>query len=342
VLAATAAWWPHGQYRPIQADEALTVPNAVQDVVGLGAGGPTPASLASVRAPVPEAHPARWSAIPPAAPTLPVPPADRARFRPPAPPGPDDNQALAISYTDGTTVFDVALSLIWATGAEVTSTNQAYALASCRDCKALAVAFQVVLILDDAKVVAPDNQAVAVNALCDGCVTQALAMQLVLTLNGAPDAATRQRLDAIWARLAVLTQHLDTASFEQTAQALADVKAEIVTLLRPFTAIAAAADDIADGTAAVADTVGLSPLSTPSNTTTPDASVTSTTSPAPEASTSTSATAPEGTTTSTTAPDGAATSTTTPDGSTTSTTAPPQSTTTTTPDSTTTTAPASG
>jgi hypothetical protein len=166
-------------------------------------------------------------------------------------------------------------------------------------------------------------------------------MQLVLTLNGAPDAATRQQLDAIWARLAVLTQHLDTASFEQTAQALADVKAEIVTLLRPFTAIAAAADDIADGTAAVADTVGLSPRSTPTKTSTPDAAVTTTTSPAPEASTSTSATAPEGTTTSTTAPDGAATSTTTPDGSTTSTTAPPQSTTTTTPDSTTTT-PASG
>jgi putative peptide zinc metalloprotease protein len=327
LVAAAAAWWPNGQYRPIQADEALTVPSAVQDVVGLGTGA-TPASLASIRPAQPERTTPSWVTIPVhAAVAGPAAPADRARFTPPAPPGQGDNQALAVNYADGTSIFDVALSLIWATSGEVTNTNQAYALASCRDCNALAVAFQLVLILDEASVVVPGNEAVAVNALCDGCVTQALAMQLVLTLSGQPDPATLAQLDAIWARLTTLTQALDTMSFEQTAQALAAVKTEIVALLQPYVAIAGVAEDVADGTASAVESLG----STTTSTTTPSQETTTTT--APDEST-TSTTASDGTTTSTTARSGETTTSTTPDASTTTTT--PSG------GTTTTTAPASG
>ena len=51
---------------------------------------------------------------------------------------------------------------------------------------AVAVAFQVVLIMDDAQVVVPQNLAVAANYQCYRCITAAIASQLVLSLPGEP------------------------------------------------------------------------------------------------------------------------------------------------------------
>ena len=54
-------------------------------------------------------------------------------------PGPGDNQALAVNTTDDTAVYDVAFAMVWADGSETaTNTNEAYALASCSDCAAVA------------------------------------------------------------------------------------------------------------------------------------------------------------------------------------------------------------
>ena len=44
--------------------------------------------------------------------------------------------------------------------------NEAYALASCRDCRTVAVAFQVVLVVGSVDVVVPQNLAAAVNYAC--------------------------------------------------------------------------------------------------------------------------------------------------------------------------------
>jgi putative peptide zinc metalloprotease protein len=44
---------------------------------------------------------------------------------------------------------------VWAEGDQVLNVNEAHADASCSDCVAVAVAFQVVLIVDDARVVVP-------------------------------------------------------------------------------------------------------------------------------------------------------------------------------------------
>jgi putative peptide zinc metalloprotease protein len=34
-------------------------------------------------------------------------------FDPPAPPGEGDNQALAVNTTDGSTVYDMAIAVVW-------------------------------------------------------------------------------------------------------------------------------------------------------------------------------------------------------------------------------------
>ena len=48
-------------------------------------------------------------------------------FNRPAPPGPGDNQAMAIATTDGSVVYDVALALVWVDGDPLLNRNEAYA-----------------------------------------------------------------------------------------------------------------------------------------------------------------------------------------------------------------------
>ena len=81
------------------------------------------------------------------------------------------------------------------TGDEVLNVNEAHAYASCSNCVTVAVAFQVVLIMDDAQVVVPQNLAVAANYECYRCITAAIASQLVLSVEETPGrgAAARPR-----------------------------------------------------------------------------------------------------------------------------------------------------
>ena len=88
-------------------------------------------------------------------------------FDQPLPPDEGDNQALAVNTTDDTVVYDLAFAMIWVDGEQpVTNTNEAYAAASCENCAAVAVSFQVVLIVGDADTVVPANLATAVNYNC--------------------------------------------------------------------------------------------------------------------------------------------------------------------------------
>ena len=68
-------------------------------------------------------------------------------FDRPLPPGEGDNQALAVNTEDGSVRYDVTFALVWADEDTVVNRNEAYAFASCRDCRTVAVAFQVVLIV---------------------------------------------------------------------------------------------------------------------------------------------------------------------------------------------------
>jgi putative peptide zinc metalloprotease protein len=152
-------------------------------------------------------------------------------FDQPLPPAEGDNQALAVNTTDGSVVYDVAFALVWADGDEVLNVNEAHAYASCTDCVAVAVAFQVVLIMDDAQVVVPQNLAVAANYECYRCITAALANQLVLSLDGAPDEGQLQALSEVWSQLLELAATITSHSLADVSAQLEDIKGQIVTIL---------------------------------------------------------------------------------------------------------------
>ena len=88
------------------------------------------------------------------------------------------------------------------TATTVTPRNEAYAFASCADCRAVAVGFQVVLIVGQTDVVVPQNLSAAVNYNCVRCLTYALASQLVLTLDGPLSADGMTRLNELWQEIA--------------------------------------------------------------------------------------------------------------------------------------------
>ena len=193
------AWWPAGdRYRPVRAWEGGTVLDAVrrrqQQPARRRVAGARPHDLARGRRAAADRRPARAghgagaaggadgaraaSGAAAQAPTW-VFPFDR-----PLPPGEGDNQALAVNTRDGSVAYDVSFALVWADEDTVLNRNEAYALASCRDCRTVAVAFQVVLLVGSVDVVVPQNLAAAVNYACVECVTYALATQLVVTLPG--------------------------------------------------------------------------------------------------------------------------------------------------------------
>ena len=88
-----------------------------------------------------------------------------------------------------------------------------------RDCRTVAVAFQVVLLVGSVDVVVPQNVAVAVNYACVRCVTQALATQLVVSLPGplSPDGR-RGSWPAIWAELDAFGEQIEDVPAEPSCR----------------------------------------------------------------------------------------------------------------------------
>ena len=97
-----------------------------------------------------------------------------------------DNAAIAVNTKDGTTVFKVAFAIRHVMQNVVDDTNRAVAYASCTDCAAVAIAFEIVLIEGDPDVVTPTNIAIAINENCELCVAVAEAYQFVLGTGGGP------------------------------------------------------------------------------------------------------------------------------------------------------------
>jgi len=95
-----------------------------------------------------------------------------------------DNAAIAVNTKDGTTVFKVAFAIRHVMGDVVDQTNGAVAYASCTDCAAVAIAFEIVLVEGDPSTVTPTNVAIAFNENCDTCVAVAEAYQFVLGTGG--------------------------------------------------------------------------------------------------------------------------------------------------------------
>ncbi len=245
------AWWPGTEsYRPIQPYERGTLadvttailPAAAAKGMKQGQAGRTVAlwpagtkkptreepQLSMVLVPRSAPAPATGTGTPTtAAPSWVFP------FDKPAAPDEGGNQSLAVNTKDGSVVYDVAFALVWAEdGDDVRNTNEAYAFASCKDCAAVAVGFQVVLIVGQADVVVPENLSAAANYNCLRCLTYALASQLVLTLDGplSPDGMTR--LQALWQQIAEYGRNLQNVPLSEIQGKLEGFKEQIMELVR--------------------------------------------------------------------------------------------------------------
>jgi putative peptide zinc metalloprotease protein len=96
---------------------------------------------------------------------------------------------------------------------------------------AVAVAFQVVLVMDNAHVVAPQNLAVAANYDCYRCITAAIASQLILSVDTEPGEEELVALADVWSRLVQFARNITSYSLTQVAAQLETFKAEIVAIL---------------------------------------------------------------------------------------------------------------
>jgi len=153
-------------------------------------------------------------------------------FNQPLAPDADDNQALAVATTDGATTYTVAFALIWADGDDpVQTTNEAYALAHCRACAAVAVAFQVVLVVNDAAAVAPENISVAVNYDCTSCLTFALAVQLFVTLDGPLSQAATARIEELWQQVLAFSEDIGSVPLDEIQDTLAGFEEQILQIV---------------------------------------------------------------------------------------------------------------
>ncbi|MDQ1054967.1 putative peptide zinc metalloprotease protein [Arthrobacter sp. SORGH_AS 212] len=257
LLAGLAwAWWPDGgTYRPVQAYERGTLGDATRAILpardagelrqgGTGqtvalwpAGATKPTRdnpqlsmvLVPVGEPAGEAAPAGGTdaAVAPSAPSW-VFPFDR-----PAAPEADGNQALAVNTTDGSVAYSVAFALVWAEdGAPVTTANEAYAFANCSGCAAVAVGFQVVLVVGQTDVIVPENLSAAANYNCLDCLTYALASQLVLSLDGPLDGDSKQQLEALWAQIAEYGRNIRDVPLSEIQATLNGFKEQITAIVK--------------------------------------------------------------------------------------------------------------
>jgi putative peptide zinc metalloprotease protein len=254
VAGLSWAWWPaDDRYRPVRAWEGGTLLDAVPAAssTGLAAGsrgaaatvwpadaGPLPTEddpvLAMVLVPASSGVGEGDEAIAGTgsdddggpAPTW-VFPFDR-----PLPPGEGDNQALAVNTEDGSVRYDVSFALVWADGDAAVNRNEAYAVASCRDCTTVAVALQVVLLVGSVDVVVPENLAAAVNYACVECVTYALATQLVVSLPGELSEEGERALTEIWAELQEFGEQLDGLPLADLRVRLTEFEQRILTVVR--------------------------------------------------------------------------------------------------------------
>lgn len=198
-------------------------------------------------------------------------------FDKPLPPEDGDNQALAVATKDGSMSYDLAFALVWADGKEALNVNEAHAYASCSDCVAVAVAFQVVLVMDDAKVVVPQNLAVAANYDCYRCITAAIANQLVLSVSSEPGQEQLRALGEVWNRLLQFGSRITSYSLTEVVAQLEAFKAEIVAILGEAPVVRPAA------TASATSDVSLTPPPTtdPTDSTTQSGTQSATQAPAP-------------------------------------------------------------
>ena len=169
-------------------------------------------------------------------------------FNKPLAPEAGDNQAMAVNTNDNTVRYDVAFALVWVEDdSPALNTNEAYAFASCSNCAAVAIGFQIVLVTGDNHVAVPQNISAAVNYDCVNCLTYALATQLFVTLDGPLSDAGRQQIAALWQQIADFGTHITEVPLSEVRDRLTSYEQQILAVIEneqgPLTPDATAAAD---------------------------------------------------------------------------------------------------
>jgi putative peptide zinc metalloprotease protein len=149
------------------------------------------------------------------------------------PPAPlvGDNRAMAVNTVDDAVVMDLAVSWAIVTATRVEENNEAWALASCTNCSTRAVAYQVLMTLPGAEVIAPVNAAVAANYECRSCLTEAIAVQLVVSVTGVPSIEAQALIQQAMAKVEALDVQLRTLAAGQIYTILQASQLEIMQIL---------------------------------------------------------------------------------------------------------------
>jgi putative peptide zinc metalloprotease protein len=196
-----------------------------------------------------------------------------------------DNAAVAVNTKDGTTVFKVAFAIRHVMSDVVTETNGAVAYNSCSDCASVAIAFEIVLVENDASVVSPTNIAIAYNQDCTACVAVAEAYQFVLGTGGVVhfDAEGNKTLAEIRRELHSLKKQ--DLTLEQLQAMLDDIAARMADVLQNH--LVAVGPSKPDQTSTATDTTTTTPetTSTTTPTTTEETTTTEPTTSTPEVTT---------------------------------------------------------
>ena len=127
--------------------------------------------------------------------------------------------------------MDLAVSWAIVTATRVEENNEAWALASCTNCATRAVAYQVLMTLPGAEVIAPVNAAVAANYECRSCLTEAIAVQLVVSVTGIPSVEAQALIEQAMAKVEALDVQLRTLSAGQIYTILQASQLEIMQIL---------------------------------------------------------------------------------------------------------------
>lgn len=243
VAALAFAWWPRGDnYRPIMPYERGTLVDAA-NTLPINHDAPTGLSVGqrgtlATAWPDADARPTREA---PQLALVLVPREQPASghaeswvfpFNKPLKPGKGDNQALAVNTEDGTIQYDIAFALVWVTGdSPALQKNESYALASCSDCAAVSIAFQVVLVTGDNHVAAPQNIAAAVNYDCTNCLTYALATQLFVTLDGPLSEDAMREIAALWEEIAAFGATIEDVPLSEIQDRLEQFEERILAVV---------------------------------------------------------------------------------------------------------------
>jgi putative peptide zinc metalloprotease protein len=203
----------------------------------------------------------------------------------------DDTIAVSVNTDDGTSLLRLAFSVRRVADGTVDQTNTAVALASCDDCVTVALAFQVVLVTGDADIVVPENEAFAVNVACTECFTYASATQLVFGFEGPVrlTADGARRLTALQQSLRDLQRDVESLSEAEILAAVAEAKAELLSIYTAEVVEPAPPEDPASTTTSSSSS---STTSSTSSTTSTSSSTTSTSSSTSTSSTTTTTSTP--------------------------------------------------